>query len=135
MRLIYLLIGLSCMLSSCNSDNSKKTETPISNTDTLSKDAKIALGKRLFSEKTCKTCHLIDKNSTGPSIKTIVEVYKDENESIVDFLRGQSKPIVDTRPVQVAMMKANINGFLKQVTDAELDAIATYMLHVDARND
>jgi cytochrome c len=28
-------------------------------------------------------------------------------------------------------MQANINGFLKKITDEELDAIATYMLHVD----
>lgn len=28
-------------------------------------------------------------------------------------------------------MQANIDGFLKKITDVELDAIVTYMLHVD----
>ena len=47
------------------------------------------------------------------------------------FLKGNSKPIVDTTATQVAIMQANIDGFLKEITDVELDAIATYMLHVD----
>lgn len=28
-------------------------------------------------------------------------------------------------------MQANIDGFLKDITDEELNAIATYMIHVD----
>jgi cytochrome c len=31
-------------------------------------------------------------------------------------------------------MQANIDGFLKEITDVELDAIATYMMYVDKLN-
>jgi len=61
----------------------------------------------------------------------IMYVYKENNADIVAFLNGKSKPIVDTTASQVAIMQANIDGFLQDITDIELDAIATYMLHVD----
>ncbi len=59
-----------------------------------------------------------------------MRVYKSKNADIVAFLKGKSKPIVDTNESQVAIMQANIDGFLKKITDEELDAISTYMLHV-----
>jgi len=31
-------------------------------------------------------------------------------------------------------MQENIDGFLKKITDEELNAISTYMLHVDELN-
>lgn len=93
-------------------------------------DSKIHFGNRLFSEKTCITCHAIDKNKIGPSVTEIMQVYKENNASIEAFLKGKSKPIVDTTETQVAIMQANIDGFLKQVTDEELNAIATYMMHI-----
>jgi cytochrome c len=31
-------------------------------------------------------------------------------------------------------MQANIDGFLREITDEELNAIATYMMHVDKLN-
>ena len=57
-------------------------------------------------------------------------VYKEKNASIEAFLKGNSKAIVDTTPSQMAIMQDNIDGFLKKVTDEELNAITTYMLHV-----
>jgi len=129
MRLFCIVLVCLCLYnckSEKNTDTTTKTE--------LSKDSKIFLGNRLFSEKTCITCHDIDRKNTGPSVKEIVAIYDKEDASIIDFLKGKSKPIVDTNPIQVAMMKANINGFLKNVTDVELDAIVTYMYHVDDLN-
>jgi cytochrome c len=97
----------------------------------LSLDSKIFFGNRLFSEKTCITCHSIDSEKIGPSVIDIVHIYNENNASIEDFLKGKSEPIVDTTASQVAIMQANIDGFLKKVTDEELNAISTYMQHVD----
>ena len=132
MRLFKCLIAI-LVLNSCNAD--KKTnsgnETGAPERPELSQDSKIFLGNRLFSEKTCVTCHAVDSKKIGPSVVDIMHVYKKNNASIVAFLKGNAKPIVDTTASQVAIMQANIDGFLKKITDEELNAISTYMLHVD----
>jgi cytochrome c len=87
----------------------------------------LALGEKLFTEKTCATCHQPDAKVIGPSIKDINKVYKEQNGNIVDFLKGKSEPIVDTDPGQVAIMKANLDGFVKDLTSEELAALAIYM--------
>ena len=128
MRLFIFLMA-TLVLISCNTD--KKTEKGVPERPELSQDSKIFLGNRLFSEKTCITCHAVTTKKVGPSVVDIMHVYKKNNADIVAFLNGNSKPIVDTTASQVAIMQANIDGFLKDITDEELDAIATYMLHVD----
>jgi cytochrome c len=100
----------------------------------LSIDSQIFLGNRLFSEKTCITCHDVNRIKIGPSVKEIMKVYKEKNGDIIAFLKGEAKPIVDTTVSQVAIMQANIDGFLKNISDEELKTIATYMLHVDELN-
>jgi len=132
MRLSLLLIAM-LVLNSCNSD--KKSNKAIINkvpaSPELSQDSKIFLGNRLFSEKTCITCHALNSVKKAPSVVDIMHVYKEKNANIVDFLKGKSEPIVDTTAIQVAIMQANIDGFLKKITDVELNAISTYMMHVD----
>lgn len=132
MRLFTFLIVI-LVLNSCNTDKKTKkgSEKGAPERTELSHDSKIFLGNRLFSEKTCITCHAIDDIKIGPSVVEIMHVYKVNNADIVEFLKGNSKPIVDTTPSQVAIMQANIEGFLKEINDEELDAISTYMLHVD----
>ncbi|MDC9724118.1 MAG: c-type cytochrome [Urechidicola sp.] len=132
MRLFIFTVAI-LLLSSCNAD--KKTEKSIDNNPAerpeLSRDSKIFFGNRLFSEKTCITCHAVNKKKIGPSVVDIMHVYKENDADIVAFLKGNSEPIVDTTASQVAIMQDNIDGFLKNITDEELDAIATYMLYVD----
>lgn len=132
--LIFLIIPL--VIFSCKSDNKTNTnsENGVPKRAELSQDSKIFLGNRLFSEKTCITCHAVDSKKVGPSVIEIMTIYKEKNGDIVDFLKGKSKPIVDTTASQVAIMQANIDGFLKKITDEELNAISTYMLHVDKLN-
>ncbi len=129
MRLFIVLITI-LVLNSCNNTD-KKTEKRMPARPELSQDSKIFLGNRLFSEKTCITCHAVATKKIGPSVVDIMHVYKKNNADIVAFLKGHSKPIVDTTASQVAIMQANIDGFLKEITDEELNAIATYMVHVD----
>ena len=132
MRLFIFLFSI-LVLTSCNTDKKtiKGNEKGVPERGELSQDSKIFLGNRLFSEKTCITCHSINSKKTAPSVVEIMHVYKDNNADIVAFLKGNSKPIVDTTASQVAIMQANIDGFLKKITDEELNAISTYMLHVD----
>ena len=132
MRLLMFLMAI-LVLNSCNTDKkTKKRKAP--ERPELSQDSKIFLGNRLFSEKTCITCHAVNTIKKGPSVVDIMHVYKENNADIVAFLKGNSKPIVDTTASQVAIMQTNIDGFLKKITDEELDAISTYMLHVDKLN-
>ena len=133
----FTFLILITVLSSCVSAEKAEKEVvenrSIERTE-LSEDSKIFLGNRLFSEKTCIKCHSVDRKKVGPSVSDIMHHYKKNNASIVTFLKGDSKPIVDTTESQVAIMQANIDGFLKKITDEELDAIATYMMHVDELN-
>ncbi|WP_047414970.1 c-type cytochrome [Cellulophaga sp. Hel_I_12] len=135
MRILALFL-LCLWLQSCNTN--QKSETKDSETTLvrgeLSMDSQIFLGNRLFSEKTCITCHDAQKSTIGPSVKEIMKVYKKENGNIVAFLKGEAEPIVEASAAQIAMMQVNIKGFLKNISDEELGAIATYMLHVDELN-
>lgn len=126
--LFLLLIFMGCQKDK-KLENENPTQAP-PRTE-LSQDSKIFLGNRLFSEKTCITCHAIDSKHKAPSVVEIMQVYKAHDADIVAFLKGHAKPIVDTTASQVAIMQDNIDGFLKKITDEELDAIATYMMHVD----
>jgi len=132
MRLFIFLIVI-LVLNSCNTGKKADAdiEKGVPERSELSKDSKIFLGNRLFSEKTCITCHSLYEKNVGPSVVEIMAVYKEKNANIEAFLKGDSKPIVDTTSSQVAIMQDNIDGFLKKITDEELNAIATYMLHVD----
>jgi cytochrome c len=135
MKLLSLFI-LALFLFSCKTDKKfeEAVDANVPQRGELSMDSKIFLGNRLFSEKTCVTCHAVNRIKKGPSVKQIMAVYKEKDADIVAFLKGNSKPIVDTTASQVAIMQANIDGFLKKITDEELNAIATYMMHVDQLN-
>lgn len=135
MRLLYILF-VFLVFYSCKLE--KKT-APVKNNvmpqrGELSWDSQIFLGNRLFSEKTCITCHDINKSTIGPSVKEIMKIYKAKNGDIFAFLKGNAEPIVDTTVEQVAVMQANIDGFLQDISDEELQTIVTYMQHVDDLN-
>ncbi len=132
---MYKLLLLLAIIVFCGCKTEKKSINadgePNSPHGNLSLESQLMLGNRLFSEKTCTTCHAVSSTKVGPSVKEIMRVYKEKNGDIVAFLKGESNPIVDTTASQVAIMRANIEGFLKDVTDDELRIIANYMLHVD----
>lgn len=132
MRLFVFFIGFIMMIG-CKTDkkvvNVKDEAVP--KLSDLSKESQMMLGNRLFSEKTCTTCHAINRKKIGPSVKEIMRVYREQNGDIVAFLKGETKPIVDTVSAQVNIMQENIDGFLQDVTDEDLEIIANYMLHID----
>ena len=129
----FIVVLLVC---SCKMDkrSNKVIDTAVPERAELSRDSQIFLGNRLFSEKTCITCHDVNQKKIGPSVKEIMAIYKEKDGDIVAFLKGKAQPIVDTTASQVAIMQANIDGFLKGISDEELNTIATYMLHVDELN-
>ena len=132
MRLFSFFIAVLLMCS-CKTDKkiSEGVEIDVPERGELSKDSQIFLGNRLFSEKTCITCHAVNRVKKAPSVKEIMAVYREKNGDIVAFLKGKARPIVDTTSSQVNIMKENIDGFLKEISDEELNSISVYMMHVD----
>lgn len=138
MKKSVLVLGLVAMFFvSCGEkkkEEVKKEEAPkveaAKEVETAVVVDNLELGKKLFAEKTCSTCHQADAKVIGPSIKDINKVYADQKGNLVSFLKGESAAIVDTDPGQVAIMKANLDGFVKDLSGDELAAIATYMRSV-----
>lgn len=136
-KTLLSLAAFSLFLTSCG--DSKKEEvkqevTPVIEevqkevkSDAAIADDQLALGQKLFTEKTCVSCHQMDAKIIGPSIKEIASVYKEKNGNLVQFLKGNDPAIVDTDPGQVAIMKANLDGFVKDLSGDELQALAAYI--------
>jgi cytochrome c len=120
MKTLYIF-AISVLLISC------KSETKPSNSTSSHDETAIAIsGEELFSGKgTCTACHLPDQKVIGPSIIEIAKIYKEQNASIVAFLKEEGKPIVD--PSQYEVMKTNF-AITKKMTDEELKALEDYML-------
>ena len=135
---VVVLVILALIVGSCGekkkeevkdikTEVEKPAEANESKDKIMTPDDYIALGEKLFTEKTCTTCHQIDTKVIGPSVKDIMKIYREQNANIVDFLKSKSEPIVDTDPGQVAIMKANLDGFVKDLSETEIAALATYM--------
>lgn len=139
MKKSVLVLGLAAIfLTSCGEkkkEEVKEIETPavevVEEVEVVEVVVdNIELGKELFTAKTCATCHQADAKVIGPSIKDINKIYEEQNGNIVKFLKGESPAIVDTDPGQVAIMKANLDSFVKDLSGDELAAIAAYMRSV-----
>ncbi len=135
-KILFVFAIISLTIVSCGEtkkeDVKKEIETPkkeeaIEAPAAAAGDDLIALGEKLFTDKTCVSCHQLDAKIVGPSVKDIVKVYEQYDASLVDFLKGNKGAIVDTDPGQVAIMKANLDGFVKDLKDEELQALAAYM--------
>ena len=86
--------------------------------------------KKLFNSNACSTCHHEQVKLIGPALKDIAAKYKIEKGDIVTFLQGESKPIVDLTPGQVAMMKANLS-VTKSMKIKKLKAISEYIMSIE----
>jgi len=129
--LLFALVVL--VLTSCGDDKKKDVTKEVETTVEKSKDVKkdsgdlLSKGEKLFQDKTCATCHQMDTKVIGPSVKDIASFYKENNGNMMNFLKGTDAAIVDTDPGQVAIMKANLDGFVKDLSDVELEALVIYM--------
>ena len=129
-KIILLLVTLMVTLTACNR---KKQDNQVNKEDAKPEVTAelIATGEKLFNERTCANCHTVNGDDIGPSIKAIVKTYDDQNKDIIKFLKGEIEhPIVDKDSAQMAMMKSNIEEFIKNLKDEELQAIAAYMKNI-----
>ncbi|MCD6544868.1 MAG: c-type cytochrome [Flavobacteriaceae bacterium] len=132
-KIIMSVIVFALLLVSCGKEKKEEVKKEVETTveKVVSEAAQVgdqvALGKQLFTEKTCVSCHQLDQKVVGPSIKDIVKIYDEKSGNLVQFLKGNSPAIVDTDPGQVAIMKANLDGFVKDLSGDQLRALAAYM--------
>ena len=83
------------------------------------------IGQAIFDDKgMCYTCHKETQKVIGPSLAEIAQMYKDKGGNIVEFLKGEAKPIVD--PSQYEVMKTNF-AITKNMTDEELKGLEAYI--------
>ncbi len=123
MNKLLLLVFATLLLMSCGS-NKKEESTETVNEEAEAKSP-VALGQELFEGAgNCFACHKPDQKIVGPSITEIAKIYKDQNGDIVNFLKGNGKPIVD--PSQYEVMKTNF-AITKNMTDEELKGLEAYI--------
>jgi len=135
-KMLSVFVMFSLLIISCGEtkkeDVKKEVEAPkeVAEEAPAAGDDLIVMGEKLFTDKTCVSCHQADAKIVGPSIKDIVKVYDQYDASLVAFLKGEKEAIVETDAGQVAIMQANLDGFVKDLKDEELQALAAYMKSV-----
>jgi cytochrome c len=140
---IFITIGMGLLLTfSCGSPNKEKTtttqseqnvtETPKTDTTThavtppaTAQSTTVSPGEKLFTEKTCTTCHKPDTKLVGPSLKDIAAAYKGNKDGLKAFLKGEGKAIVD--PSQESVMHPQI-AITKALPAEQLDQITDFIL-------
>ena len=141
MKKVLLVFSLFAMfLTSCGDgkkedikkeiETETKTEVEEVKSDAADAGNLVAMGEKLFTDKICISCHQIEVKVVGPSIQDIMKIYDEKNGNLINFLKGTDGAIVDTDPGQVAIMKANLDGFVKDLSDKELEALISYMTSV-----
>lgn len=132
-KILFVFAIFSLAVISCGETKKEDVKKEIEAPQEAPKEAPaasddlIAMGEKLFTEKTCVSCHQLDAKIVGPSVKDIVKVYDEKNADLVAFLKGDQEAIVDTDAGQVAIMQANLDGFVKDLKEEELKALAAYM--------
>lgn len=140
---IFITIGMGLLLTfSCGSPNKEKTTTtqseqtvteapktdnvaPAAAPSSTAQSTAVSPGEKLFTEKTCTTCHKPDTKLVGPSLKDIAAAYKDNKDGLKAFLKGEAKPIVD--PSQESVMHPQI-AITKALPTEQLDQMADFIL-------
>lgn len=97
-------------------------------------EAEIEQGKNLFTEMKCGGCHnsVVDQMEIGmgPSLVTIAETYAGNKEGLIAFMKHKEKPKVS--PENFMVMELQLMTLLADKSDAELDAIAEYLITYEA---
>ena len=132
-KILFVFAIFSLTIISCGETKKEDVKKEIETPKEVQKEAPaassdlVAMGEKLFTEKTCVSCHQLDAKIVGPSVKDIVKIYDEKNADLVAFLKGDKEAIVDTDAGQVAIMQANLDGFVKDLKEEELQALAAYM--------
>lgn len=132
MKKLVLLVVALVVLASCGKEK-KEVKTTVDTVKTEVKEvvktvvADTSKGKEIYNAKGCVACHQLDKKVIGPSLQDIAKTYADKKGNMADFLKGKADAIVDTDPAQVAIMKANITGILKDMSTDDIHALTAYI--------
>ena len=87
-------------------------------------------GQALFKSK-CNTCHIIDRNSTGPMLKGVSAKWEDAGESdlLYEWVKNPAELIASGKSAMALAIK-NYSGSgmpAQQVSQEEIDAIFAYI--------
>lgn len=87
-------------------------------------------GAQLFKAK-CNTCHMVDKNSTGPILKGVVKKWADagESEMLYEWMKNPASLIATGKSQMANAIKAFSPTEMpaQAVTNEEVDAILNYV--------
>lgn len=115
-KYLYILFTISILVS-CKKERQDSFGKPM--------QSSLELGKEIFEGKgTCMACHKPDVKVVGPSLRDIGRIYKEKKLSLVDFLKGNQGPVVDS--TQFEIMKTNL-ALTKTFSDQELIALEQYI--------
>lgn len=130
-----LALSVALIFASCGDKKPKEDFGKVSEEETAVVEAPVEEaaanplideGKALFEgEGACLACHKPNEKVIGPSLAEISKIYKEQNASIVSFLKEEGKPIVD--PSQYEVMKTNF-PVTKAMSDEKLNALEAYIL-------
>jgi cytochrome c len=84
-------------------------------------------GEAIFKAKGCITCH---KKTAGgskinPSLPEIAQAYRDKEDQLLNYLKGDSEPIV--KPQKFHTMKRQLKK-ISSLSDADLKALADFIM-------
>eukprot|EP01022_Parablepharisma_sp_SALTPOND_P018095 TRINITY_DN2940_c0_g3_i1.p3 TRINITY_DN2940_c0_g3~~TRINITY_DN2940_c0_g3_i1.p3 ORF type:complete len:140 (+),score=26.86 TRINITY_DN2940_c0_g3_i1:296-715(+) len=83
-------------------------------------------GEEIFKSMACGACHKMEESSkVNPSVAKIAEAYQGKKQQLVDYLNGESEPIVDAGKAN--LMKSSLRR-TKELPEEERAALAEYML-------
>ncbi len=86
----------------------------------------VAQGKIIFEGVgNCTACHLADQKVIGPSLVDIAKAYKVSGANMIEFLKGNSEPIMDLGNYEI--MKINLE-ITKKMNAEELKSLEAYLL-------
>ena len=132
---LLLALSVALIFASCGDKKPKEDFGKVSEEETTVAEAQteevaanplVDEGKAIFEGKgACLACHKPNEKVIGPSLADISKIYKEQNASIVSFLKEEGKPIVD--PSQYEVMKTNF-AVTKAMSDDELKALEAYVM-------
>ncbi|MFZ9029082.1 MAG: cbb3-type cytochrome c oxidase N-terminal domain-containing protein [Crocinitomicaceae bacterium] len=87
-------------------------------------------GEQLFKSK-CNTCHLVDKNSTGPNLQGVKQKWADagESEFLYEWVQNPGKLYASGKSTMAAAIKefSKTDMTPQDVTNEQVDAILDYV--------
>jgi cytochrome c551/c552 len=82
-------------------------------------------GGAVFESQRCSTCHKPDSSTANPSLKEIAQVYHGKEDQLINYLKGEAKPIVNMGKAN--MMKRALEK-TKALSDADRKALAGFIM-------